>query len=102
MLTIEGADSANGHIHSDQDVMARHRPELMQILRMNLAASAGGWSRPQPRLGRPGPWLASAPGPPGRVRRRQRLGRRHKASDGNAWQPSVTDYEPLGGTVVDP
>ena len=26
----------------------------------------------------------------------------HKAWDGNAWQPSVTDYEPLGGTVVDP
>ncbi|MBW8767418.1 MAG: Zn-dependent exopeptidase M28 [Geodermatophilales bacterium] len=45
VLTIEGADSANGNIHSDRDVLATVTPELaLRILAMDLAALAG-WLR---------------------------------------------------------
>lgn len=46
VLTIEGADSANGDIHSDRDVLATVTTALaMQILRMDAAALAG-WLGP--------------------------------------------------------
>jgi Peptidase family M28 len=46
VLTIEGADSANGNIHSERDVLATVTTALaMQILRMNAAALAG-WLEP--------------------------------------------------------
>jgi hypothetical protein len=46
VLTIEGADSANGNIHTDRDVLATVTTALaMQILRMNAAALAG-WLEP--------------------------------------------------------
>jgi hypothetical protein len=46
VLTIEGADSANGNIHSDRDVLSTVTTALaMQILRMNAAALAG-WLEP--------------------------------------------------------
>ena len=103
VLTIEGADSANGHIHSDQDVMAHIDLQLMQaILRMNLAALAS-WLEQDLSVPRPsGPVVASAPGRLDVFVVGTDSAVYHKAWDGNAWQPSVTDYEPLGGTVVDP
>ena len=88
VLTIEGADSANGHIHTDQDVLAHIDLALMrEILRMNLAALAG-WleqavavppGRPRGRLG---------PRTPGRVRGRTDGAIHHKAWDGSAGTPA--------------
>jgi Zn-dependent M28 family amino/carboxypeptidase len=41
VLTIEGADRANEHIHTDGDTLAHIDCDLaMQILRMNVAATA--------------------------------------------------------------
>ena len=49
VLSIEGADSANGHIHTDQDVVAHIDLALLaEILRMNLAALAGWLEQPPP------------------------------------------------------
>jgi Zn-dependent M28 family amino/carboxypeptidase len=46
VLTIEGADSANGNTHSENDVLTTVTTALaMQILRMNAAALAG-WLEP--------------------------------------------------------
>jgi Peptidase family M28 len=46
VLSIEGADSANGNIHTAADTLDHIDLELMlEILRMNLAALAG-WLRP--------------------------------------------------------
>lgn len=63
VLTIEGADGANGHIHTDQDVMAHVDLALMRgILRLNLAALAG-WLERAVTVPRPaGAVVASAPG----------------------------------------
>jgi hypothetical protein len=53
VLTIEGADSANGNIHSDRDVLATVNPSLaMQILRMDIAALVG-WLEPVAQVPRP-------------------------------------------------
>jgi hypothetical protein len=53
VLTIEGADSANGDIHSERDVLATVDPALaMQILRMDLAALIG-WLEPAVGVPRP-------------------------------------------------
>ncbi len=96
VLTIEGADSANGHIHSAQDVMAHIDLALMQeILRMNLAALAA-WLQPVATVPRPaGPVVASAPGRLDVFVEGTDSGIYHKAWDGSAWQPSTTDYESL-------
>lgn len=46
VLTIEGTDSANSHIHSAADVMAHIDLEfLLEILKMNLAALTGWLGR---------------------------------------------------------
>ena len=53
VLSIEGADSANGDIHSERDVLATVDPALaMQILRMDLAALIG-WLEPAVGVPRP-------------------------------------------------
>jgi hypothetical protein len=53
VLTIEGADSANGNIHSDRDVLATVDPALaLQILRMDVAALVG-WLEPAGVVPRP-------------------------------------------------
>jgi hypothetical protein len=53
VLTIEGADSANGDIHSDRDVLGTVDPALaMEILRMDLAALVG-WLEPVSPVPRP-------------------------------------------------
>jgi hypothetical protein len=98
VLTIEGTDSANGHIHTDQDVMAHIDLPLMQeILRMNLAALAA-WLKQAATVPRPaGPVVASAPGRLDVFVVGTDTAVYHKAWDGSAWHPSVTDYEPLGG-----
>jgi Peptidase family M28 len=97
VLTIEGADRANGHIHSDRDVMAHIDLALMQeILRMNLAALAG-WLEQAVTVPRPaGPVVASAPGRLDILVVGTDAAVHHKAWDGGAWHPSATGYEPLG------
>jgi hypothetical protein len=53
VLTIEGADSANGNIHSDRDLLSTVVPALaMQILRMDVAALVG-WLEPAVEVPRP-------------------------------------------------
>jgi hypothetical protein len=66
LLTIEGADSANGNVHSDQDTFAHIDYGLaLEILRMNVGALArlvGTAAATQAPRGRSGPVVASAPG----------------------------------------
>jgi hypothetical protein len=65
VLTIEGADSANGNIHSDRDVLATVDPALaMQILRMDVAALVG-WL--EPAVGVPHPSGSVVSWGPGRI-----------------------------------
>jgi hypothetical protein len=63
VLTIEGADSANGNIHSDRDVLETVDPALaMEILRMDVAALVG-WLEPLSMTPRPaGSVVSSEPG----------------------------------------
>jgi hypothetical protein len=97
VLTIEGADSANGHIHSANDTLNFLDWSLAaEILRMNAAALAG-WLVPAVAQ-RPivaGPVVAWGPnrldvfvtGPDRALH--------HKAWDGDTW----SDYETLGGVI---
>ena len=97
VLTIEGADSANGHIHSANDTLDFLDWSLAsEILRMNAAALAG-WLVPA-AVQRPivaGPVVAWGPnrldvfvvGPDSALH--------HKSWTGTAW----TDYESLGGVI---
>lgn len=97
VLTIEGADRANGNVHTDRDTMAHIDLGLMiEILRMDAAVLAGRLGA-VPAVPRPsGPVVARAPGlldmsaiaPDGTLV--------HKAWDGQAWQPGVTGYTELG------
>jgi hypothetical protein len=100
VLTIEGNDSANGHIHSADDLLVHLDHELaLEILRMNVAALAG-WlvPAPAPAVPRPaGPVVAWGPGRLDVFVRGADHGLYHKAWDGGAWQPSATGYERLGG-----
>jgi hypothetical protein len=53
VLTIEGDDSANGHIHSADDLLVHLDYDFaLEILRMNVAAVAG-WLVPEPAALRP-------------------------------------------------
>jgi hypothetical protein len=97
VLTIEGADSANGHIHSANDTLNFLDWSLAsEILRMNAAALAG-WLVPAAAR-RPivaGPVVAWGPnrldvfvvGPDSALH--------HKSWTGSSW----TDYESLGGVI---
>jgi hypothetical protein len=95
VLTIEGADSANGNIHSVRDVMEHIDLALMQeILQMNLAALAG-WLEP-PAVPRPaGPVVARHAGSLDVFVVGTDSALYHKAWDG-AWQPSPTGYAAIG------
>jgi Zn-dependent M28 family amino/carboxypeptidase len=99
VLTIEGADSANAHIHSAGDTLDfLDWPLAADILRMNAAALAG-WLVPATAVTRrpivAGPIVAWGPdrldvfvtGPDAALH--------HKSWDGNAW----SDYETLGGVI---
>jgi hypothetical protein len=103
VLSIEGADSANGHIHTDQDVLAHIDYGLMhEILRMNLAALAE-WLEPARTVPQQaGPVVSWGPGRIDVFVVGADSAMHHKAWDGTAWQPSGTGYEDLGGTVVSP
>ncbi|NIK61120.1 M28 family metallopeptidase [Kribbella shirazensis] len=97
VLTIEGADSANGHIHSANDTLNFIDWSLAaEILRMNVAALAG-WLEPVTAR-RPQPAGSVVSWGPGRldvftVGMDSAL--RHKAYDGT-WH----DFESLGGVVL--
>src|SRR4029079_8785519 len=73
VLSIEGADSANGHIHSANDTLNfLNWPLAAEILRMNIAAVGGcrttppsGPARPCPAVSTPRPW---SPAPDQQVR----------------------------------
>ena len=98
VLTIEGADSANGHIHSANDTLDFIDYALAaEILRMNIAALAG-WLEPTVVARRPRPAGSVVSWGPGRldvftVGTDSAL--HHKAFDG-AWH----DSESLGGGVL--
>ncbi|MFI5893459.1 M20/M25/M40 family metallo-hydrolase [Actinoplanes sp. NPDC051513] len=95
VLTIEGNDSANHHIHSADDLLDHLDYELaMEILRMNVATLAG-WLRPAPGPApRPaGPVVSWAPGRLDVFVTGADHGLYHKA-----WtESSTTEFERLGG-----
>jgi hypothetical protein len=97
VLTIEGADSANGHIHSASDTVDFLDWTLAaEILRMNVAALAG-WIEPVAAATRPRPAGSVVSWGPGRldvfaVGMDSAL--HHTAFDGT-WH----DIESLGGSI---
>jgi hypothetical protein len=97
VLAIEGADSANGHIHTATDTLNFLDWALAaEILRMNVAALAG-WLEPITTVTRPRPAGSVVAWGPGRldvfaVGMDSAL--HHKAFDGT-WN----DFESLGGVV---
>ena len=94
VLTIEGDDSANGHIHSADDLLTHLDYDLaLEILRMNVAALAG-WLVPAGRTPRAaGPVVSWGPGRLDVFVSGTDHGLYHRAWDGSAWQPG---YESLG------
>ncbi|MEU4392948.1 M20/M25/M40 family metallo-hydrolase [Kribbella sp. NPDC023855] len=98
VLTIEGADSANGHIHSAEDKLEfLDWPLAAEILRMNAAALAG-WLRSLNAPARPQPAGSAVSWGPGRldifvIGTDSAL--HHKYWDGSSWH----DYESLGGVI---
>ncbi|WUJ68156.1 M28 family metallopeptidase [Kribbella soli] len=97
VLTIEGADSANGHIHSANDTLNFIDWSLAaEILRMNIAALAG-WLEPAAVQRRPQPAGSVVSSGPGRIdvfAVGLDSALHHKAFDGT-WH----DFESLGGIV---
>jgi hypothetical protein len=98
VLTIEGADSANGHIHSANDTLNFIDWSLAtEILRMNIAALAG-WLEPAAIRRRPQPAGSVVSWGPGRIdvfAVGMDSALYHKAFDGT-WH----DVESLGGVVL--
>jgi hypothetical protein len=98
VLTIEGADSANGHIHSASDTLNFIDWSLAaEILRMNIAALAG-WLEPATAVRRPQPAGSVVAWGPGRLdvfAVGMDSAVHHKAYDGS-WK----DFESLGGVVL--
>ncbi|MFF2276184.1 M20/M25/M40 family metallo-hydrolase [Agromyces sp. NPDC058126] len=103
VLSIEGADSANGRIHSADDVLAHLDHALaMEILRMNAAALTA-WLVPVAGMPRPaGSVVSWGPGRIDVFAAGVDSDVLHKGWDGSAWQPSATGYESLGRGVVRP
>jgi hypothetical protein len=97
VLTIEGSDSANGRIHTANDLLTYLDYGLaMEILRMNVAALAG-WLVPVAAAPRPaGPMVSFGPNRLDVFVVGTDSALYHKAWDGSGWQPSTTGYEPLG------
>ena len=96
VLTIEGADSANGHIHSANDTLNFIDWSLAaEILRMNIAALAG-WLERRPRFGpdQPAQWSPGVRTGSTSSWSAMDSALYHKAYDGN-WH----DYESLGGVI---
>ncbi|MFI5693534.1 M20/M25/M40 family metallo-hydrolase [Kribbella sp. NPDC051586] len=98
VLTIESADSANGHIHSADDTLDFIDWALAtEILRMNIAALAG-WLEPAAVQRRPQPAGSVVSRSPGRIdvfAVGVDSALHHKAFDGS-WH----DFESLGGVVL--
>jgi len=98
VLTIEGADSANGHIHSASDTLNFIDWSLAaEILRMNIAALAG-WLEPATAVRRPQPAGSVVAWGPGRLdvfAVGMDSAVHHKAYDGS-WK----DFESQGGVVL--
>ncbi|GAA1599116.1 hypothetical protein GCM10009789_61470 [Kribbella sancticallisti] len=99
VLTIEGADSANGHIHSANDTLNFLDWSLAaEILRMNAAALAGWLGLTAAADARPRPAGSVVSWGPGRLDvfvRGTDAAMHHKSWDGHAWH----DYESLGGVI---
>jgi hypothetical protein len=99
VLTIEGADSANGHIHSANDTLNFLDWSLAaEILRMNAAALAGWLGLVSPVATRPRPAGSVVSWGPGRldvfvVGADSAMHR--KSWTGSTW----TDFESLGGVI---
>ena len=99
VLTIESADSANGHIHSANDTLNfLNWPLAAEILRMNAAALAGWLGLTPTASARPRPAGSVVSWGPGRLDifvRGTDAALHHKYWDGHAWQ----DFESLGGVI---
>ncbi|TWD82790.1 peptidase M28-like protein [Kribbella amoyensis] len=99
LLTIEGADSANGHIHSADDKLTFLDWALAaEILRMNVAALAGWLGLQATARTRPRPAGSVVSWGPGRVdvfAAGADRSLQHKAWDGT-WH----DFESLGGALI--
>lgn len=96
VLTIEGADSANGRIHTANDKLAfLDWPLAAEILRMNAAALAG-WLGPVPST-RPRPAGSVVSWAPGRLD--VFVIGADSALHHKAWNGSWHDYESLGGVI---
>jgi hypothetical protein len=97
VLTIEGADSANGHIHSANDTLNFLDWQLAaEILRMNVAALVG-WLESAAVVTRPRPAGSVVAWGPGRLdvfAVGVESAMHHKAFDGT-WH----DFESLGGVL---
>jgi Zn-dependent M28 family amino/carboxypeptidase len=99
VLTIEGGDSANGHIHSANDTLNFiDWSYATEILRMNVAALAG-WLEPAAVVRRPQPAGSVVSWGPGRIdvfAVGTDSALQHKAFDGT-WH----EFESLGGVLLD-
>ena len=100
LLTIEGADSANGNIHSANDTLSTlNWPLAAEILRMNAAALAGWLVEVEAIAVRPRPARFGGL-PRARSARRVRRGDRScDASQGVGRHLPGSDYESLGGVI---
>jgi Zn-dependent M28 family amino/carboxypeptidase len=100
LLTIEGADSANGNIHSANDTLSTlNWPLAAEILRMNAAALAGWLGEAAPAVARPRPAGSVVSRGPGLLDVfviGSDHAMHHKAWDGTSWR----DYESLGGVTT--
>jgi hypothetical protein len=96
VLSIEGADSANGHIHSASDTLNFLDWSLAaEILRMNAAALVGWLGRMEAVRPRPaGPVVSWGPGQLDVFVAGADAALHHRAYDG-AWH----DFESLGGVI---
>jgi Peptidase family M28/Repeat of unknown function (DUF346) len=101
VLTIEGSDSANGHVHTANDTMSFIDYGLaMDIVRLNVAAAADALEITDGALG---PLRASGPVVAWGANRLDAFvigtdsALYHKWWDGTSWGPSITDYEYMGG-----
>jgi hypothetical protein len=106
VLTIEGADSANGNVHTANDTLSHiDYPLALEIVRMNLATATTSLGRAEAAAtGTPptsGPVVAWGPNRLDVFVRGTNSALYHKWWNGSSWGPSLTGYEHMGGVITD-
>jgi hypothetical protein len=102
VLTIEGADSANGNIHTANDTLAHiNYPLALDIVRMNVATAAAFLGIEEAPRRASGPVVAWGPNRLDVFVLGTDSALYHKWWDGSAWGPSVTGWEYQGGVITD-